>query len=64
MPETILAELEKRGLPATPGLGERGTRVIAAPKRTIAPTGVAARGLVVLPARGGGRAGLSEPGGT
>ena len=43
-PETILAGLEKRGLPANTGLGARGTQVIAWPKRIIAPTGVAARG--------------------
>jgi len=43
-PETILVGLAKRGLPANTGLGERGTQVIAAPKRIIAPTGVAARG--------------------
>jgi hypothetical protein len=43
-PETILAGLKKRGMPPDTGLGERGTQNIAAPKRIVAPTGVAARG--------------------
>jgi hypothetical protein len=43
-PDTIAAGLENRGLPANTGLGTRGTQAIAAPKRIIAPTGVAARG--------------------
>jgi hypothetical protein len=40
-PETILAGLAKRGLPPDTGLGKHGTKGIAAPKRIIAPTGVA-----------------------
>ena len=43
-PETILAGLARRGLPRDTGLGKHGTKGIAAPKRIIAPSGVAARG--------------------
>lgn len=43
-PETILAGLAKRDLPKDTGLGKHGTKRIAAPKRIMAPSGVAARG--------------------
>jgi hypothetical protein len=42
--ETIKAGLRKRGLPETTGLGDRGTKVIAAPKVINVSTGVAERG--------------------
>lgn len=46
-PETIAAGLKARGLPPDAGLSKQGTQKIAAPKRIIAPTGVAARGGIV-----------------
>jgi hypothetical protein len=46
-PETIKAGLDRRGLPEDAGLSRQGTRTIAAPKRIIAPTGVAIRGGIV-----------------
>jgi hypothetical protein len=42
-PETIERGLKKRGLPPGTGLSKHGTQSIAAPKRIIAPSGVAAR---------------------
>jgi hypothetical protein len=45
--ETIAAGLKARGLPPDAGLSKQGTQKIAAPKRIIAPTGVAARGGIV-----------------
>jgi hypothetical protein len=46
-PETIAAGLKARGLAPDTGLNKQGTQTIAAPKRIIAPTGVAARGGIV-----------------
>jgi hypothetical protein len=42
--ETIKAGLRRRGLPETTGLGDRGTKIIAAPKVINVSTGVAERG--------------------